>query len=50
MDPARKNVAALVACQALLLTSNSILITVNGLAGYDVNRARHSPPGGNDLV
>jgi MFS family permease len=34
MDPARKNVAVLAACQALLFTNNSILIAVNGLAGY----------------
>jgi MFS family permease len=34
MDTARKNVALLAACQALLFTNNSILITVNGLAGY----------------
>jgi MFS family permease len=34
MDPARKNVAVLAACQALLFTNNSILITVTGLAGY----------------
>jgi MFS family permease len=30
----RRNVAVLTACQALLLTNNSILIAVNGLAGY----------------
>ena len=34
MDTARKNVAVLAACQALLFTNNSILVTVNGLAGY----------------
>jgi MFS family permease len=34
MDPSRKNVAVLAVCQALLLTNNSILITVNALAGY----------------
>ena len=34
MDTARKNVAVLSACQALLFTNNSILITVSGLAGY----------------
>src|SRR5262245_43819530 len=34
MDPARKNVAVLAACQALLFTNNSVLITVNALAGY----------------
>jgi len=34
MDPARKNVAVLAACQALLFTNNAILITVNALAGY----------------
>jgi MFS family permease len=33
MDRARKNVGVLVACQALLFTNNSILTTVNGLAG-----------------
>jgi MFS family permease len=30
----RRNVAVLAACQALLLAGNSILIAVNGLAGY----------------
>ena len=30
----RRNVAVLAACQALLFTNNSILIAVNGLAGY----------------
>ncbi len=34
MDPARKNVAVLGACQALLFTNNAILITINALAGY----------------
>ena len=34
MDAARKNVAVLAVCQALLFTNNSILITVNALAGY----------------
>ncbi len=34
MDPAKKNVALLSACQGLLLTNNSILIATNGLAGY----------------
>jgi len=34
MDASRKNVAVLAVCQALLLTNNSILITVNALAGY----------------
>ena len=34
MDTARKNVALLSACQGLLLTNNSVLITVNALAGY----------------
>jgi MFS family permease len=29
-----RNVAVLVACQALLFTNNSILISLNGLAGY----------------
>jgi len=33
-DKQQKNVAVLAACQALLLTNNSILIAVNGLAGY----------------
>ena len=33
-DKQRKNVAVLAACQALLFTNNSILIAVNGLAGY----------------
>jgi MFS family permease len=31
---AKKNLALLAACQALLLINNSVLITVNGLAGY----------------
>ena len=34
MDAARENVAVLAVCQALLFTNNSILITVNALAGY----------------
>jgi MFS family permease len=34
MDRARKNVAVLAVCQGLLLTNNSILITVNALVGY----------------
>jgi MFS family permease len=34
MDASRKNVAVLAVCQGLLLTNNSILITVNALAGY----------------
>jgi MFS family permease len=34
VDPARKNVAVLAACQALLFTNNSVLVTVNALAGY----------------
>jgi len=34
MDPSRTNVAVLAGCQGLLLTNNSILITVNALAGY----------------
>lgn len=34
MDTAKKNVAVLAACQGLLLINNSILITVNALAGY----------------
>ncbi|MBI4190230.1 MAG: MFS transporter [Betaproteobacteria bacterium] len=34
MDKAKKNVALLSGCQALLLTNNSILIATNGLAGY----------------
>ena len=34
MNNARKNVALLSACQALLMTNNSILIATNGLAGY----------------
>jgi MFS family permease len=34
MDASRKNVAVLAACQGLLFTNNSILITVNALAGY----------------
>jgi len=34
MDRARKNVAVLAACQALLFTNNSTAIALNGLAGY----------------
>ncbi|HKW37460.1 MAG TPA: MFS transporter [Burkholderiales bacterium] len=34
MDPARKNVAVLAACQALLFTNNSTAIALNGLVGY----------------
>lgn len=34
MDQSRKNVALLCATQALLFTNNTILIAVNGLAGY----------------
>jgi MFS family permease len=34
MDVSRKNVAVLAICQGLLLINNSILITVNALAGY----------------
>ena len=34
MEPSRKNVGVLAVCQGLLFTNNSILITVNALAGY----------------
>src|SRR5919112_1513244 len=34
MDKSKKNVALLSTCQALLLVNNSVLITVNALAGY----------------
>jgi MFS family permease len=34
MTREQRNVALLAACQALLLINNSVLITVNGLAGY----------------
>ena len=34
MDAAKKNVALLCAAQALLFTNNTILISINGLAGY----------------
>jgi MFS family permease len=34
MDTARKNVGVLAICQGLLLVNNSVLITVNALAGY----------------
>ena len=34
MDESKKNVALLAGCQALLLVNNSVLITVNALAGY----------------
>lgn len=33
LDPARRNVALLAACQALLFTNNTTLIAINGLAG-----------------
>src|SRR3954466_10904042 len=34
MEIAKKNVAVLSACQALLCASNSTVIALNGLAGY----------------
>jgi MFS family permease len=34
LDNARKNVAVLAACQALLFTNNATVIALNGLAGY----------------
>lgn len=34
MEPARRNLAVLAACQALLFATNSTLIVVAGLAGY----------------
>ena len=34
MDKARKNVAVLAICQGLLLINNSVLITINALAGH----------------
>src|SRR3989441_5376172 len=34
MDTAKKNVAVLATCQALLFTNNSTAIALNGLAGY----------------
>jgi MFS family permease len=34
MDPAKKNVAVLATCQALLFTNNATAIALNGLAGY----------------
>jgi MFS family permease len=34
MEKAKKNVALLSTCQALLLTNNSILVATNGLAGF----------------
>jgi len=34
VEPAKKNVAVLAACQALLFTNNSTAIALNGLAGY----------------
>ncbi len=34
MKPARKNIALLAACQALLLTNGVTLIAINGLAGF----------------
>ncbi len=37
----KKNVALLAACQALLLTNNSTLIALNGLAGYALAPEKH---------
>src|SRR5438132_12821608 len=34
VDTAKKNVAVLATCQALLFTNNSTAIALNGLAGY----------------
>jgi len=34
LDNARKNVAVLAACQALLFTNNATAIALSGLAGY----------------
>ena len=34
IDKAKQNIALLSACQALLLLNNSVLVAVNGLAGY----------------
>ena len=34
MDTAKKNIAALATCQALLFTNNATAIALNGLAGY----------------
>jgi MFS family permease len=34
LNTAQKNVAVLAACQGLLLVNNSVLITINALAGY----------------
>jgi len=34
LDNAKKNVAVLAACQALLFTNNSTVIALNGLVGY----------------
>ena len=34
MDSTKKNVAVLAVCQGLLLVNNSVLITINALAGY----------------
>ena len=34
MQKDKKNVALLAACQALLMTNNSILLATNALAGY----------------
>ena len=36
MERAKKNVALLSACQALLFINNAVLTTVNGLAGYSL--------------
>ena len=36
MEKAKKNVALLSACQALLFVNNAVLTTVNGLAGYEL--------------
>jgi hypothetical protein len=36
MDTARRNVAVLAACQALLLTGNAILVALSPLVGYEL--------------
>ena len=36
MDKAKKNVALLATCQALLYINNAVLTTITGLAGYSL--------------
>src|SRR6202158_4864758 len=42
MDHARRNVALLAACQAMLFTNNSTMIAINGLAGLALTPFKES--------